>query len=483
MIHPLPLETKESQRVRFDLLRVPLLGPILRWKHNRTLMQSLLFLLAAAIIIDGLFGSPLAAKNVATVSAWVHYRGLVVLALLLVGNLFCAACPFVLPRKFAKWLGQPTRRWPKALRNKWLALAGLVLIVYSYELFDLWATPWWTAWLTVAYFAVAFVLEAFFTRNSFCLYVCPLGTFNFLYSTVSPLQIMSRSQDVCRDCEGHECINGSSSQQGCQLELFVPTIQSNMNCTLCLDCVKACPYDNVALATRIPGNELFRQTWRHRLDLAWLAIVAAFIALGNAFGMTPPVYRLEVQLANLLNTESEALVLGLLYFLGAVAGPLLLVYAVAWLSRQFTSGGPNRELSLHRLVMRHAYSFVPLGFAIWLAHYLFHFLIGAMTIVPAFQTFFQRTLNWPIFGEPNWQLATLFVPATSTVQLLQSIITYGGLLAALTLSLRTASNTQRNGRRALLEALPWLILLIGLAVASGATFLLPMEMRGSAIGG
>ncbi len=478
MIHPF-----QERRIRIDLLHLPLLGPLLRWKHNRTVAQLVLFALAAAIIVDGLLGSPLAAKNVATVAAWVHYRGLVVLALLLAGNLFCAACPFVLPRKVAKWLGRPTRRWPQALRNKWLALAGLLLIIYSYELFDLWASPWWTAWLTVAYFAVAFVLEAFFTRNSFCMYVCPLGTFNFLYSTISPLQITSRNTDICRDCEGHECINGSSTQQGCQLELFVPTIQSNMNCTFCLDCAKACPYDNVALAARIPGNELFQQTWRNRLDLAWLAILSAFVALGNAFGMTPPVYVLEKQLADLLNTESEALVLGLIYLIGAVVGPLLLVYLVAWLSRTLSAGTNRHGLTLHRMVMRHAYSFVPLGFAIWMAHYLFHFLTGALTIIPAFQTFFQRTLHWPILGEPNWQLATRFIPAVSTIQILQSVITYGGLLAALALTLQAASRTQRNRRRLLLEALPWLILLIALAIASGSTFLLPMEMRGSAIGG
>ena len=473
----------QEQRFRLDLLHAPLIGPLLRWKHNRTVAQFILFALAAAIIIDGLFGSPLAAKNVATVSAWVHYRGLVVLALLLVGNLFCAACPFILPRKLAKWVGRPTRRWPRALRNKWLALAGLVLIIYSYELFDLWASPWWTAWLTVAYFGTAFVLEAFFTRNSFCLYICPLGTFNFLYSTVSPLQITSRNTDVCRDCEGHECINGSSTQQGCQLELFVPTIQSNMNCTFCLDCAKACPYDNVALAARIPGNELFQQTWRNRLDLAWLAIVAAFIGLGNAFGMTPPVYMLEQRLATFLGTESEALVLGLIYLVGAVAGPLLLVYLAAWISRQLTRRAANQDGVLYRIVMRHAYSFVPLGFAIWFAHYLFHFLTGAMTIVPTFQTFFQRTLNWPILGTPDWQLALRFVPMVETIQLWQSIITYGGLLAALALSLQTAMRIHRNGRQALLEALPWLVVLMALAVASGTTFLLPMEMRGSAIGG
>lgn len=477
------IHSMQPRRVRFDLLRVPLLGQVLRWKHNRTVAQLVLFGLAAAIVVDGLLGSPLAAKNVATVAAWVHYRGLVVLALLLVGNLFCAACPFVLPRKLAKWIGRPTQRWPQALRNKWLALAGLLAIVYAYELFDLWATPWWTAWLTVAYFVTAFVLEAFFTRNSFCMYVCPLGTFNFLYSTISPLQITSRDQNVCRDCKGHECINGSSTQQGCQLELFVPTIQSNLNCTLCLDCVKACPYDNVALAVRPPGDELFRQSWRHRLDLAWLAVTAAFLGLGNAFGMTPPVYVLEQQLATLLNTQSEALVLGLIYLAGAVVGPLLLVYGAAWLSRTLTAGSKHRETSLHRLLMRYAYSFVPLGFAIWFAHYLFHFLTGSMTIVPAFQTFFQRTLRWPILGEPDWTLAARFVPTVETIQVLQSIITYGGLLAALALALTAARKSQRNGRAALLEVLPWVIVLVLLAVASGSTFLLPMEMRGSALGG
>src|SRR5690606_1477860 len=138
---------------------------------------------AAMMVIDGLLGSPLAAKNTATVAAWVHYRGFIVLALLLAGNLFCAGCPFILPRKLARWIGRPTRRWPKALRNKWLAVGALVAILFVYELFDLWASPWLTAWLIVAYFAAAFVLEALFTRDSFCMYVCPLGTFNFLYST------------------------------------------------------------------------------------------------------------------------------------------------------------------------------------------------------------------------------------------------------------------------------------------------------------
>ncbi len=286
-------------RPRFDLLRTPVLGRFLLWKHSRTAMQIPLFLLAAIMIVDGLVGSRLAAKNMATVGAWVHYRGLVVVALLLAGNLFCAGCPFLLPRKLARWLGRPSMRWPKALRNKWGAIAGLIAILWIYEVWDLWASPWLTAWVAIAYFAAAFVIEALFSRDSFCMYVCPLGTFNFLYSTASPLQITNRSLDVCRSCVGKDCINGRYEfvdeneillQQGCQLELFVPTIQSNMNCTLCLDCAKACPHDNVALIPRRPGDELFRQTWPKRMDLALLAIFAAAAGMVNAFAMTPPVY-------------------------------------------------------------------------------------------------------------------------------------------------------------------------------------------------
>jgi hypothetical protein len=213
--------------------------------------------------------------------------------------------------------------------------------------------------------------------------------------------------------------------------------------------------------------------------LAFLAIVIAAIGLINAFGMTPPYYALEVTLGNLLNTRSEPLVLGLVILLTGVVVPLALAYGAAWLGRTLT---PSTE-PLNRVLMRHAYSFVPLGFAIWFAHYLFHFMTGAMTIVPAFQTFFAQTLQWPILGEPNWTLAARFVPSVGTIQLIQTIITYGGLLAAVLLTMNAARRTHNNRRHALIEALPWIALLVLLAAASGMTFLLPMEMRGSALSG
>jgi len=66
-----------------DLLTLPGLGRILRWRHARTASSLPLFLLAALPVLDGLTGPQLAPKNRATVLVWVHYSRLPVLALLL----------------------------------------------------------------------------------------------------------------------------------------------------------------------------------------------------------------------------------------------------------------------------------------------------------------------------------------------------------------------------------------------------------------
>src|SRR5215203_2794359 len=129
--------TPASASAGLDLLRAPLVGRFLRWRHARTAMQIPALLVAAAMIAHGLLGPSLAPKNLATVLGWVHVRGALVVALLLGGNFFCMACPFLLPRELARRLVAPARLWPRRLRNKWLSTALFVAVLFSYELFDL----------------------------------------------------------------------------------------------------------------------------------------------------------------------------------------------------------------------------------------------------------------------------------------------------------------------------------------------------------
>src|SRR5664279_341576 len=124
-------------KTSFDLLRVPVLGKLLRRRYGRLMLQIPLIAVAVLLIFDGFTGTQRASENLAAIAPWVHYRGLVVIALLLVGNLFCMGCPFTLTRTLGKRFAIRGKRFPKALRNKWIAIAGLFVIFFLYEWLDL----------------------------------------------------------------------------------------------------------------------------------------------------------------------------------------------------------------------------------------------------------------------------------------------------------------------------------------------------------
>ena len=108
-----------------DLLKLPGLRWLGRWRYARFALQMPLFAVAMLMVWDGMTGAQLAPNNSATVLVWVHYRGFLMLALLVVGNLFCMACPFMLPRNLARrWL-KPRFKWPSWLRNKWLTTGSV----------------------------------------------------------------------------------------------------------------------------------------------------------------------------------------------------------------------------------------------------------------------------------------------------------------------------------------------------------------------
>ncbi|MCC6616337.1 MAG: FesM [Anaerolineae bacterium] len=480
----------------FDLLRLPVIGRLLRSRWGRLTFQIPLAIIAIAVILDGLTGPPEAARNLATVTPWVQYRGLVVVALLLVGNLFCMGCPFTMPRTLARRLSIRGRRFPLLLRNKWLAIASLFGLFFIYEWLDLWASPVLTAWVAIAYFVASFVLEAVFTESAFCKYVCPLGTFNFVYATLSPTQIGVKNADVCASCGGKECVNGSYAPEpvirvdtipiagtgdtvaktvtdgpqgtlGCGTLLFAPQISSNLDCTFCLDCVRACPHANIGLMARTPGRELARPgAWPQRWDISLLPVMLTFIGLTNAFAMVPPVYELQRWLVEVAGLRSELLVLLLIFVVGNLLLPALAAGLAAQLSRLLTD--TRKKYSLRATVAAFAPTFVPLGFGIWFAHYSFHFLIAPFSVIPIAQEFLGLPGAWEQFS------GGLSVEA---IGLLQVIVLLGGLAWSAWLTQRAA--LRLYGRRGFIGQLPWMLLLLILVFIAIQIFAQPMEMRGT----
>jgi ferredoxin len=479
---------------RIDLLQWPLVGPFLRWRHARTALQLVLLLVAALVVLDGLLVSRVDPTTFTTVAVWTHYRGLLAVALLAVGNLFCTGCPLVLARDAGRRIRMPTLTLPRWLRTKWTGIALFVAVLFCYELFDLWSLPHATAYLVLAYFGAALTVDLTFKGASFCKYFCPIGQFNFVASTMSPFEMRIKDMEACRTCKTVDCIKGhgghgghgghegrgdSAPQRGCELRLFLPAKVGNMDCTMCLDCVHACPRDNIALASRVPGAELADPRRRsgigrfaRRPDVAALVVLFTFGSLMNAFGMVAPVHAVESALQQAMGVTSEAPVLALLFVVGLVVAPVLLLGAAAIATRLAAA---DRGRPFADVVVSFAYALVPFGFGVWLAHYGFHLLTGAFAIVPVTQRAAVDLLGRPALGEPLWRLTGMRPGAVFPIQAgLVALGTLGSLASAFQIAERDYP------RRAAAVVLPWAAVIVVLAAAAFWMLSQPMEMRGLA---
>ena len=191
-----------------------------------------------------------------------------------------------------------------------------------------------------------------------------------------------------------------------------------------------------------------------RADIAALAIVFTFAALLSAFAMTGPAYTLNV---------------AVLFLLGLVVAPVVLLTTAAAVTRSLTSQ-PAR--SIGATVVACAYTLVPLGLSIWVAHYGFHLLTGILTIVPVTQSAAIDLLGWAALGEPLWRLTGMPSGAVYPIQLGFVLVgTAGSMAMAHGVSLRDHPD------RAARASIPWICVILLLAGLAMWIFGQPMEMR------
>lgn len=371
-------------------------------------------------ILAGLIGTPVGSHNFSIVFVWIAWWAILILvAVPFFGRGWCAVCPIPLPGEWLqrgavlgpagkkpKWLNM---RVPKMFRNIWLQnICFLLLALFSSVLLT---TPNITGIVLAAMLFAAIGLSTVFERRAFCRYLCPVGGFIGIYSQTAPLELRIKDKQVCANCKDKPCYNGSSAGYGCPWDVFPGGLTKNTYCGLCMECIRTCPYDNIAVNLRPFSADLAKPSTR--MDEAF----KAFIMLGSSMiyaGVLLGPWGALKDAAYNVGTTGWALYV--IVFLAFIFGILPGIFTLGILDRKNSLPLKQRFASLSTML-------IPLGLMFWVAFSLSFVLINASYILAALSD--PLGLGWNLFGTANtvWQpmLTSILAPA-------QTLALVGGLI-------------------------------------------------------
>jgi hypothetical protein len=401
-------------------------------------------------ILAGLIGTPVGSHNFSIVFVWIAWWAILILvAVPFFGRGWCAVCPIPLPGEWLqrgavlapadkkpKWLNL---RVPKMFRNMWLQnISFLLLALFSSVLLT---TPNITGIVLAAMLFAAIGLSTVFERRAFCRYLCPVGGFIGIYSQTAPIELRIKDKQICANCKDKPCYNGSSAGYGCPWDVFPGGLTKNTYCGLCMECIRTCPYDNIAVNLRPFSADLAKPSTR--MDEAFKAFIMlgssmiyAGVLLGPWGALKDAAY----------NVGSSAWALYAIVFLAFIFGILPGTFVLGILDRKNNIPLKQRFASLSTVL-------IPLGLMFWVAFSLSFVLTNASYILAALSD--PLGLGWNLFGTAGaaWQpmLTTLLAPA-------QTLALVGGLIW----STRTAQKVAREVKASSIPVILYCFILTGI---------------------
>lgn len=410
------------------------------------------------IILAGLFGTKVSGRNAGPMIIWVLWlSALIILMVPLGGRIWCTACPLPLlgewmqrlrlARNPAELEGKSVRRlfgiplrWPAWLSNPWpRVLFFLLLGTFSTTLVAVTAA---TSWMLISLVLMAVITSFFSEQRLFCRHLCPINSYISLYSTTGRLAVRAVDAKPCDDCHERFCLTGSAKGWGCPYGLCVGEIDRNNDCGACMECVKTCAYDNVAVYWRTTGwdREIagYGETWQAIVMFA-LACLYCYINLGAWDRI-----RDWIDIVDKRNWGSFTM------YAAAVWTVCLGVLPLVWylLVRLGTAAGGSPRPAAVQFRATSA-AFIPIGLAVWIAF--------ALATVLSMMTFVLQSLSdpfnwgWNLLGAAGSRWHIIWSTAIPWLQV--SCVLVGAVFALRTL-VECWQRDSSLSRRAVLGALP-----------------------------
>jgi polyferredoxin len=405
---------------KIELTRSPFIKTALKSRYPQLAIFIVMLVGYIFAILAGLVGTPVGSHNFSIVFVWIAWWAILILvAVPFFGRGWCAVCPIPLPGEWLqrgailappdkkpKWLN---RRWPRAFRNIWMQnISFLLLALFSSVLLT---TPNITGIVLAGMLFAAIGLSIVFERRSFCRYLCPVGGFIGLYSQTAPSELRIKDKKVCAACEGKPCYNGSAEGYGCPWDVFPGGMTKNSYCGLCMECIRTCPHDNIAVNVRPFSADLAKPS--ARMDEAF----KAFIMLGSAMiyaGVLLGPWGILKDAAYNVGTSS--------WFMYATVFLSIIFLIMPSFFALCVTRFENFNLFKKRFATLST-ALIPLGLMFWVAFSLSFVLTNASYILASLSD--PLGLGWNLFGTASlaWQpmLTSILAPG-------QTLALVGGLI-------------------------------------------------------
>lgn len=456
----------------------------LRWRGAQFALQVPVVALFVLVIVAGLIGNQDPSRNIAPVLTWnIWWMGLIFFAFF-AGQVWCTVCPWMavpdwITRAAAKIRGQVKpiglhKKWPRTMRNLYLASAFFFGVSWIELAYEAPYRPALTAFMGLSMVGLAALTLVVFEKKSFCRWVCPVGRVTGQYGTTGMLEIRRRDVDICAGCQTKDCLHGNERGLPCPTEEFMGAMNENTYCTMCTECIRTCPHDNVALNVRAPLADLMGPH-RKRLDEAWFLLIILGITLFHGLAMipvwshdtVPPAREWSLSTLGFDPGYLTTFTIGMVAFLGGLA----LIYAAFCALIRVASG--NLTLGFKEFFIGMAYPLLPLALGYHLAHNALHFFYEGSKLFRLISDPFGW--GWDIFGTAQSPL-TMLIPI-EILWVVQVVLVLAAQISGVFLIRRALFRMLGNRRQMQRAFVAAALLLMVMSFISLWLLNQPMEMR------
>jgi len=465
--------SSDTRSRSLNLASQPVIGPVVRFLTSSPYPLLAIRIVSVAafvlVIAAGLFGSPYAERNFATVLVWNLWWPLVIVSVFFVGTAWCAVCPW---NALANWIVR-LRLWrredphpgfnlkvPPYMRNTWLALVMFMGLTWLQLGVNVTSIPFATALMASEMLFLSLLFLLVFERKAFCRYACPVGRTLGCYSRVAPVAVRPVEQATCDSCKTLECYNGSAQIDPCPTNLTIGRFSQNTYCLSCGNCVLSCPYKNVTWRLRPMGSEARDQT-ASQVDETWFMLALLGITSFHGLTMLPLWGDWVSAVAGAIGESGRPFFSFTLAMMAAFAAPALLyACAIGLLVLVMPRGASYR-----RQFCAYPFIAVPLAFTYHLAHNLDHMLREGGEILAVFADPFGTGLE-PLSAAERHQQSLSAPIADEWLFTLQAALMVLGFFLALQIARQRGAKvnggaTGATGLRAL-PILAFVLVIVGM---------------------